>query len=79
MELFDNLALGFSTASSLNNILFCLIGVLLGTLIGVLPGIGPGWFSVSRISWSRGLACRSPPGSTSSNSLGAAASARRKP
>jgi putative tricarboxylic transport membrane protein len=40
MELFDNLALGFSTAASPWNLLFCLIGVILGTLIGVLPGIG---------------------------------------
>ncbi len=40
MELIDNLALGFATASTLTNIGFCLIGVLLGTLIGVLPGIG---------------------------------------
>ena len=40
MELFSNLALGFSVASSLANLAFCLIGVLLGTLIGVLPGIG---------------------------------------
>ncbi len=40
MELFDNLALGFYTASTLHNLFFCLIGVLLGTLIGVLPGIG---------------------------------------
>lgn len=40
MDLFSNLALGFSTASSLENLFFCLIGVLLGTLIGVLPGIG---------------------------------------
>ncbi len=40
MELFSNLALGFSTASTLANLGFCLIGVLLGTLIGVLPGIG---------------------------------------
>jgi hypothetical protein len=38
--IFSNLALGFSTASTLYNIGFCLIGVLLGTLIGVLPGIG---------------------------------------
>lgn len=37
MELFNNLALGFSTASTLANLGFCLIGVLLGTLIGVLP------------------------------------------
>ncbi|MFN7024083.1 MAG: tripartite tricarboxylate transporter permease [Pseudorhizobium sp.] len=41
MELFANLELGFATATSFNNLLFCLIGVLLGTLIGVLPGIGP--------------------------------------
>ncbi|MGE0211920.1 MAG: tripartite tricarboxylate transporter permease [Parvibaculaceae bacterium] len=41
MELFDNLALGFSTALLPVNILYCFIGVLLGTLIGVLPGIGP--------------------------------------
>ncbi len=40
MELLSNLALGFSVASSLANLFFCLIGVLLGTLIGVLPGIG---------------------------------------
>jgi putative tricarboxylic transport membrane protein len=40
MELFDNLALGFSTATTFTNLGFCLIGVLLGTLIGVLPGIG---------------------------------------
>nr|WP_295462142.1 tripartite tricarboxylate transporter permease [Mesorhizobium sp.] len=41
MELFDNLSLGFATASTLANLGFCFIGVLLGTLIGVLPGIGP--------------------------------------
>ncbi len=40
MEFFNNLALGFSTASSIDNLFFCLIGVFLGTLIGVLPGIG---------------------------------------
>ena len=40
MDLFSNLALGFSVASSLENMFFCLIGVMLGTLIGVLPGIG---------------------------------------
>ncbi|MBP1806829.1 tripartite tricarboxylate transporter permease [Rubellimicrobium aerolatum] len=40
MDLLSNLALGFSVAASLENLLFCLIGVILGTLIGVLPGIG---------------------------------------
>jgi len=41
MELFSNLALGFATALTLDNIFYCFLGVLLGTLIGVLPGIGP--------------------------------------
>jgi TctA family transporter len=41
MELFDNLIFGFSVAFSLQNLLYCLIGVTVGTLIGVLPGIGP--------------------------------------
>ena len=41
MELIDNLALGFQTALTLNNLFYCFVGVLLGTLIGVLPGIGP--------------------------------------
>lgn len=40
MDLLSNLALGFATAASPENLLFCLIGVILGTLIGVLPGIG---------------------------------------
>ncbi len=41
MELLDNLALGFATALSPENLLYCFVGVLLGTLVGVLPGIGP--------------------------------------
>ncbi|MBT9466156.1 tripartite tricarboxylate transporter permease [Hydrogenophaga sp.] len=41
MELFDNLALGFSVAFTLQNLLYAFVGCLLGTLIGVLPGIGP--------------------------------------
>ncbi|MCZ8078488.1 MAG: tripartite tricarboxylate transporter permease [Rhodobacteraceae bacterium] len=40
MDLISNLSLGFATAASPENLLFCLIGVILGTLIGVLPGIG---------------------------------------
>ncbi|HEY0887565.1 MAG TPA: tripartite tricarboxylate transporter permease [Ramlibacter sp.] len=41
MELFSNLAIGFGTAVTGVNLLYCFIGVVLGTLIGVLPGIGP--------------------------------------
>ena len=41
MEVFSNLYLGFETALSLANLLYCLIGVFLGTAIGVLPGLGP--------------------------------------
>jgi putative tricarboxylic transport membrane protein len=41
MELLDNLALGFSTALTLQNLIYCFLGVLLGTMIGVLPGLGP--------------------------------------
>ena len=41
MDLFANLALGFSVAFTLQNLAYCFIGVLVGTLIGVLPGIGP--------------------------------------
>ena len=55
MDLFSNLALGFSTVLSLVpvnvpligvvplpvNILLCFVGCLIGTLIGVLPGVGP--------------------------------------
>jgi TctA family transporter len=40
MDLLSNLALGFATAASPENLFFCLVGVVLGTLIGVLPGIG---------------------------------------
>ena len=41
MELLSNLALGFATALSLQNLFYAFVGVLIGTLIGVLPGIGP--------------------------------------
>src|SRR6266852_3414547 len=40
-DLLANLALGFSTALSLQNVGLAFIGCLVGTLIGVLPGIGP--------------------------------------
>jgi TctA family transporter len=41
MDVLTNLLLGFQTAMSLSNLLYCLIGVFLGTAVGVLPGIGP--------------------------------------
>ena len=41
MELLAHLGLGFSTAFTPDNLLYCLAGVFLGTLIGVLPGLGP--------------------------------------
>jgi TctA family transporter len=41
MEILGNLALGFDTAFSVANLVYCLVGVFLGTAIGVLPGLGP--------------------------------------
>lgn len=40
MELIDNLYLGFATALSFQNLMYCLLGVTIGMLIGVLPGVG---------------------------------------
>jgi putative tricarboxylic transport membrane protein len=40
MDILANLALGFETALSPENLMYCFLGVFLGTLIGVLPGIG---------------------------------------
>ena len=41
MEMFSNLILGFEVALSLQNLVYCFVGVFVGTAIGVLPGIGP--------------------------------------
>ena len=41
MDLLSNLSLGFATAFTLQNLLYCFVGCVLGTLIGVLPGLGP--------------------------------------
>src|SRR5215218_9700502 len=41
MELLGDLGLGFATAFSPFNLMYCFIGVLLGTAVGVLPGLGP--------------------------------------
>lgn len=36
----DNLILGLQTALTLENLLWCFVGVLVGTIIGLLPGLG---------------------------------------
>src|SRR6266540_978420 len=41
MDILQNLIFGFGVAVSLQNLLYCFVGVFIGTLIGVLPGIGP--------------------------------------
>ena len=41
MDLLANLMLGFESAVTLQNVLYCFAGVTVGTLIGVLPGMGP--------------------------------------
>ena len=41
MELFDNLALGFSIALTPYTLVLALIGCFVGTIIGALPGLGP--------------------------------------
>jgi putative tricarboxylic transport membrane protein len=41
VDLFANVALGFSVALTPANLLFCFLGAMVGTLVGVLPGLGP--------------------------------------
>ncbi len=41
MDVLGQLAAGFGTALTPENLLFAAVGVTLGTLVGVLPGIGP--------------------------------------
>ncbi len=41
MELLGGLGIGFQTAVTFINLVYCLIGVFIGTVIGVLPGLGP--------------------------------------
>ena len=40
-ESLQHLANGFGIATTIQNLLYCLIGAIVGTLIGVLPGLGP--------------------------------------
>ena len=41
MEAIGGLLTGFGVIVTLDNLLYCFIGVFIGTLVGVLPGIGP--------------------------------------
>lgn len=36
----ENLLLGFSTALSIENLFYCILGVSLGTFVGIVPGLG---------------------------------------
>lgn len=38
--MWENLILGFSTALTVENLLWCFVGVLVGTVIGLMPGLG---------------------------------------
>ena len=38
--MFENVILGFETALSPENIMWCFVGVFMGTVIGLLPGLG---------------------------------------
>ena len=40
-ESFQHMIGGFGVATTVQNLLYCLIGAVVGTIIGVLPGIGP--------------------------------------
>ena len=57
MDLFANLALGFSVALSPETLALAVVGCILGTMIGALPGLGPsnGVAILIPISFSFGL------------------------
>ena len=41
MDLWNQLMMGFATAATPINLLWCFVGCAVGTAVGVLPGIGP--------------------------------------
>ncbi|MEW5912265.1 MAG: tripartite tricarboxylate transporter permease [Thermodesulfobacteriota bacterium] len=41
LESLQALSNGFSVATTLHNLFYCLLGAVVGTLVGVLPGVGP--------------------------------------
>ncbi len=41
LESLQNLISGFQIATTIDNLLYCLLGAFIGTMVGVLPGLGP--------------------------------------
>lgn len=41
IEALEQLIRGFTIATTVHNLFYCLVGAVVGTLIGVLPGLGP--------------------------------------
>jgi putative tricarboxylic transport membrane protein len=41
MDLLHSIAVGFATALTIKNVIYCFVGTFVGTVIGVLPGLGP--------------------------------------
>jgi len=41
IESLQGLVNGFGVATTIQNLLYCLMGAIVGTLVGVLPGLGP--------------------------------------
>jgi len=41
VEAVHHLLSGFAIATTLDNLLYCLVGAIIGTLVGILPGLGP--------------------------------------
>ena len=41
MDLLHNIAIGFSSVLTPENLMYSFIGVFLGNVVGVLPGVGP--------------------------------------
>jgi putative tricarboxylic transport membrane protein len=41
MDILPSITLGFGVALTVQNVLYCFLGVFLGTVVGVLPGVGP--------------------------------------
>ena len=41
LESLQYLISGFTVATTVQNLAYCLIGAIVGTLVGILPGLGP--------------------------------------